>query len=43
MENSLVRSQDRAAAVAATYSQNPENVDFVFDYVVMKKETMTSM
>lgn len=43
IENSSVRSQDRAAAVTATYSQNPENIDYVFDYIIMKKETMTSM
>lgn len=42
-ENSSVRSQDRAAAVTATYSQNPENIDYVFNYVIMKKETMSSM
>lgn len=42
-ENSSVRSQDRAAAVSATYSQNPENIDYVFDYIIMKKETMSSM
>lgn len=43
VENSLVRSQDRSTAVAATYSQNPENINYVFDYIILKKETMSSM
>lgn len=43
MANSYVRSQDRSAAVSATYSNNPENVDFVFDYIVSNKEAMATM
>lgn len=43
MANSNVRAQDRAAAVSATYTQNPENIEFVYKYIVAKKEDMATM
>lgn len=43
VQDSKVRSQDRAAAVTATYTQNPENVDFLYNYIVASKENMATM
>lgn len=43
MVNSKVRSQDRAAAISATYTQNPENVDILYNYIVDSKENMAEM
>lgn len=42
-QDSKVRSQDRAAAVSSTYTQNPENVDFIYNYIVAAKEKMALM
>lgn len=39
-EHSKVRGQDRAATILSLYTQNPENVDYFYNYIINNKEEM---